>query len=160
MSVIRSWHCLNPRCNHCFEAWEPNPICPHCGNVRVQWIPGGGHVAGTAKALDAELRNLADCFKMDDINSARRDERAKPKMAPQPVAERGAPSMQFAPGFTAPLVRDSRGSPVATCLPSTTAVNFKAKVGTGVALGPGKLGMPAIGSGTAIEASHRPAKAG
>ena len=79
--------------------------------VRVQWIPGGGHIAGTAKAADAELRNLVDVFKMTDINSAQRGERAMPKLA-QPVNPgRNAPNMQFGPGFTSPIVRDAVRSP-------------------------------------------------
>jgi hypothetical protein len=99
----------------------------------VQWIPGGGHVAGTAKACDAELRNLVDVFKMADVNSAQRGERAMPKI-PQPVNPgRSQPNMQFGPGFTSPIVR----------------------VGTGIAL-PHSRSVPGVHAATAIEASHRP----
>ena len=58
--IIRSWQCLNARCKRRFEAWEPNPACPSCKCVRVDWVPGGGHIAGTAKAADAELRALLE----------------------------------------------------------------------------------------------------
>jgi hypothetical protein len=153
--VIRSWQCLNGRCSREFTSWESNPSCPACQGLRVQWIPGGGHVAGTAKACDAELRNLVDVFKMTDINSAQRGERAKPKL-PQPVNPgRSQPNMQFGPGFTSPIIRDGNGRPVATCLPSTSNVNFKARVGTGVAL-PHSRSVPGVHAATAIEASHRP----
>ena len=155
--IIRSWHCQNVRCGKEFSAWESNPTCPSCGCVRVAWVPGGGHVAGTAKAADAELRNLVDVFKMTDVNSAKRGERAMPKLPPQPVVGRDQPNMQFAPGFTAPLARDSQGRVVATCQPSTSHVNFKAKVAAGVPL-PHSRSVPGVHAATAIEASHRPSR--
>jgi hypothetical protein len=153
--IIRSWQCLNGRCLEIFDSWESNPACPDCQCLRVQWIPGGGHVAGTAKAADVELRKLVDTFKMSDVNSAQRGERAMPKLPAQPVAGRDQPNMQFAPGFTAPIVRDSSGRVVATCQPSTSHVNFKAKVGTGVPLAHSRS-VPGVHAATAIEASHRP----
>ena len=153
--VLRSWQCLNSRCNSEFTSWERNPSCSFCGCIRTQWIPGGGHIAGTAKACDAELRHLVDVFKMGDVNSAQRGERAMPKL-PQPVNPgRNAPNMQFGPGFTSPIVRDTNGRPVATCLPSTSNVNFKARVGTGTAL-PHSRSVPGVHAQTAVEASYRP----
>ena len=149
--VIRSWRCLNGRCGGEFSSWEANPECPSCRCVRVQWVPGGGHVAGSAKAADAELRTLADQFGLTDINSSRRDERAKPKLPPQPTVDRNTPSLQFAPGFTAP----AHASGAAMCVPSTSKVNFKTRVGTGSAL-PHSRSVPGVHAGTRIEASHRP----
>jgi len=148
--IIRSWQCQNSRCAQEFTAWEQYPACPGCGCVRVQWIPGGGHVQGTAKAADAELRALADCFKMTDINSAHRDERAKPKLAPQHNAGRSVPNVQFAPGFTAPINPNA-----AQCLPSTSTVNFKTRVAQGQRLAASRS-VPGVQAGTAIEASYRP----
>ena len=154
--VIRSWQCLNARCGHEFTAWESNPKCPTCKCVRVHWIPGGGHVAGTAKGCDAELRALADAFKMPDIHSSARGGYAKQgQVKHAAVAGRDQPNMQFAPGFTAPLARDSQGRVVATCQPSTSHVNFKAKVAAGVPL-PHSRSVPGVHAATAIEASHRP----
>lgn len=154
--VIRSWHCQNVRCGKEFSAWESNPTCPGCGCVRVAWVPGGGHVAGTARAADAELRNLVDVFKMTDVNSAKRGERAMPKLPPQPAhAGRNEPNINFGQGFTSPIVRDTNGRVMATCLPSTSNVNFKAKVAAGVAL-PHSRSVPGVHAATAIEASHRP----
>jgi hypothetical protein len=154
--VIRSWQCLNSRCGNEFSSWDRNPSCPSCQCIRTQWIPGGGHVAGTAKAADAELRNLVDVFKMTDVNSATRGERAMPKLpAAPPNPGRNAPNMQFGPGFTSPIVTDRNGRPMATCLPSTTNVNFKAKVATNSAL-PHSRSVPGVHSNTVIESSHRP----
>ena len=149
--IIRSWLCLNSRCSTQFEAWDANPACSKCGCVRVQWVPGGGHVAGSAKAADAELRGLADHYGLGDINSARRDERAKPKLPPQPVVDRNTPSINFGHGFTAPV----HAGGAAMCIPSTSNVNFKARVATGRAL-PSSRSVPGVHAGTTLEASHRP----
>ncbi len=151
MSVIRSWICGNARCGATFDSWEANPACSSCGCVRVNWKPGGGHIGGTAKAADKELRALADMFAMPDMNSAQRDRGAK-KVAPQPVADHSGPMMQFGPGFAAPIPRGA----TAMCVPSSQHVDFKVKASAGVALGAGKLGLPSVQSGTAIEATHRP----
>lgn len=152
--ILRSWKCLNPRCAAEFTSGDANPACSTCGCVRVQWIPGGGHVGGTAKAADAELRALADIYRMPDINSAVRGERAKPAVRQPHVDPRSAPPIQFAPGFAA-VAHPSQ----AVCVPSVHNVNFKTRLGTGVAMGPGKLGLPSVQSGTAIEARHRPTRA-
>lgn len=150
--ILRSWGCLNTRCAASFTSPEPNPSCPTCGCVRVNWIPGGGHIGGTAKAADKELQALVDIFKLPDINSAERGRGAK-KIATQPVVDKkSGPIHQFAPGF-ATVVTPGAGP---MCVPSAQNVNFKAKIGTGVALGPGRLGLPAVQSATSFDASHRP----
>jgi hypothetical protein len=155
--VIRSWACLNARCNNQFQSWDSNPECPKCRCVRVSWIPGGGHVAGTARAADADLRTLADNYGLTDLASARRGERAKPSInqPSAPVASRHD-AMQFGPGFAArPYVIDRGGRVHPVCEPSMQKVNFKTKLGAEIPLGPGKLGHAPISSNTKIEASHR-----
>lgn len=144
--VIRFWACMNARCGAQFESWEANPECPTCRCVRVQWIPGGGHVAGTAKAADAELRALADVFKMTDMNSGERGRAAK-QVAPQAVPHAG-PSRQFAPGFSAAAPPDR-----AVCVPSSSNVNFKATVGIGNKLAPSKV-FANPSTNTVFEARH------
>jgi hypothetical protein len=148
--ILRNWRCLNARCAVQFEAWANNPECSKCGCARVQWVPGGGHVAGTRQAADAELRQLADNFGMTNMNSASRDQRAKPTLQ-QPTMDRNTPNMQFAPGFTAAVHPHQ-----AMCVPSSSKVNFKAKVAANAALPAGQMGFSTVQSGTAIEASHRP----
>jgi len=147
--IIRTWRCMNGRCGKSFDAWEANPECPACRCVRVEWIPGGGHLAGTAKSCDAELRALADVFRMNDMASARRGEAAKrPPAAPDSAP---GPVHTFAPGFTAP-VNPANG---AVCVPTTSRVDFKAKVGIGNKLAPSGV-FPNVRSNTAVEATHRP----
>lgn len=150
--IIRSWLCQNMRCQQEFTAWENYPACPECGSVRTQWLPGGGHVfTEAAKTADQELKNLAASFDLTNINSARAGERAKPALHQAPTAGRNAPNMQFAPGFTAPIAANG----AAQCMPSTSRVNFKTRVGTGNALAKSRS-VPGVHSATAIEASYRP----
>lgn len=147
--ILRSWLCLNTRCRKQFDAWEANPSCVDCGCVRVQWVPGGGHVSGTAGAADAELRTLADNFGFTDMNSAERGRGAK-KIAAQAPVPRG-PAINFSPGFSTPIPHDNS----AVCVPTTSGVDFKVKPGIGRALSPNGV-FPGVSRGTAIEASHRP----
>lgn len=151
MSVIRSWACLNKRCNRAFDSWDPNPACPDCKSVRVQWTPGGGHIAGTAKSCDADLRALADCFKLENMNSASRDRGAK-IVKPQPTAKpNGGNVHTFAGGFSA-AINPAQG---AQCVPTANNFDMKVKATPGNRLGPGALGMPSVQSHTAVEATHK-----
>jgi len=149
--IIRSWQCKNTRCNCAFDSWEANPACPKCQCVRVGWIPGGGHIAGTAASCDADLRALADCFRMTDIHSSARGGYAKQGQIKHPRAADG-PVHTFAPGFSA-AVNPQQG---ATCVPTNSKVDFKVKTGTGNKFGPGALGLPGVRAGTVIEAAHKP----
>jgi hypothetical protein len=149
--IIRSWLCLNARCHRQFDSWEANPSCPACKCVRVQWVPGGGHVSGTASAADAELRKLADNFGLTNINSAERGRAAKQVATSAPSDPRSGPAMNFGNGFAA-VVDPGRG---AQCVPTANRMDFKAKVGIGHTLPPSK-DFPSIRTGTAIEAAHKP----
>lgn len=113
------------------------------------WIPGGGHVAGTAKAADAELRALADHFRLDNMNSASRDRGAKIIKAPAPASS--GPVHTFKGGFSA-AINPSAG---AQCVPTSNKIDYKVKAEPGNRLGPGALGMPGMRSHTAVEASHK-----
>ena len=150
--VIRSWACLNKRCGSAFSSWESNPACPKCKCVRVSWIPGGGHVAGTARAADAELRTLSDNFGLTNLNSAERGRQAKiipPQLA---SSNRRDAAVQFAPGFAqVPYVMDNQGKAHSICAPSMQNVNFKTKVAAGSALSPSRS-VPGVHAGTRIEA--------
>jgi hypothetical protein len=155
--ISRNWACQNARCRAEFHSYEPNPACPECRCVRVSWIPGGGHVAGTAGACDAELRKLADAYGLSDLNSAQRDQAAKPIAVQRPV-ERGTPAMNFGP-FAAQVdparSRTSENPSGAQCVPAANSVGFRAKVGIGSRLAHSRT-VPGVHSATAIEAQHRP----
>src|SRR5262249_52175073 len=152
MGVIRSWQCLNAACSVQFESWDANPTCPDCGNLRVNWIPGGGHCAGTAKGADAELRVLADAYGLSNLNSAERGRQGKVLTA-TPAHALNAPQKQFAPGFSSPIMTDAQGRPVATCLPSSAGVTHKVTASIGNRLS-GQMGTPGPEANARVEARH------
>lgn len=147
--VIRSWICGNSRCADVFDSWEPNPSCPRCKCVRVSWKPGGGHIAGVAKAADAELRALADVFRMSDMNSASRDRGAKIVPAQAPSAT--GPVHHFGSGFYAPVTPGGG----AVCVPTTNKFDVRTTVGMGAPLAHSRS-VPGVHANTRIEAVHKP----
>lgn len=156
MGVIRSWQCLNKSCGCEFQAWEANPACPDCGCVRVNWIPGGGHCAGTAKAADADLRLLADNYGLTDLNSAEEGRAAKKvRLGPEP--DRHAQPMTFAQGFSAAVdpvrARHAGNQSGAQCLPSSAGLTHKVKAGVGNRLSASRS-VPGAQANTRIEARH------
>lgn len=150
MGVLRTWHCQNSRCGKQFDAWESNPECPACHCVRVAWVPAGGHIGKAGKSADAELRALADVFRMTDMNSAEEGRAAKKVNLPQPAPTDG-PVHTFAPGFSAPVAAGAGPA----CVPTSSHVDFKVKAGVGHSLAPSKV-FPNVRNGTAVEAAHRP----
>jgi len=123
--------------------------------MRVNWVPGGGHLAGAARHGDAEFKALADVFRLDDLRSAKRGEAAKIIENPQP---KYANSVFGTPhdfgGFVA-NIDPNQGS---QCVPVVNKVNFKTTATVGRALGGGQLGVPSVQSATAIEAIHHERK--
>ena len=126
--ISRDWGCLNPRCRTAFHSFEEAPTCPSCGNVRVHWVPGGGHMlSGNTRRADQTLRGLAEKYGFTNLNSPSpsRLNRAAPK-ADHPGQERYVGQHTFAPGFTANIYSK------ASCEPSLTRNTVK---GTTVAVG-------------------------
>lgn len=103
--ILRSWQCLNRRCKSVFDHGDPNPACPKCGNVRVQWVPGGGHIGKVAPGMDRTLRGLADRFGLTNMGQrggTHAGEAAKPDLpTPRPI-DPSAPMYRPAPGFEVP----------------------------------------------------------
>jgi hypothetical protein len=151
MMISRTWMCLNRACRAQFHSYEANPACSECGCVKVQWVPGGGHIAKNG-GVDRTVRHLADVYGMSDINSPSpsRLNRAAPKVV-QPPVDVSAPPMQFAPGFTAHVSPHG-----ATCAPSTTGVHARISASPGTAL-TGSKSVPGPRANTVIVASHQPA---
>ena len=151
MGVIRTWVCC--ACGREFDSWESYPICPVCECVRVNWKPGGGHIAGVSRTGDAEFKALADAFKLDDLHSAKRGEAAKVINNPQPAYANGVFGTPHDFGGFVANIDPTKG---AQCVPVTNKINFKAKVEVGRSLGAGQLGVPSVQSHTTIDSSHRP----
>jgi|SRR5882724_11023601 len=150
VGIIRSWICENSRCAQWFDSYEPNPSCPTCQCVRVSWRPAGGHIGKAGKAGDAELRALADVFRMTDMNSAEEGRGAKKVNLPSALPS-GGPVHTFAPGFSAPVAPGAG----AMCLPTSGKVDFKVKATPGSRLAPSGV-FPGVSSHTAVEARHKP----
>ena len=155
--ILRSFICENLRCNAWFDSWASNPACPTCKCVRVSWRPAGGHIGSGAKAADAELRTLADMFKMPDMNSADRGRAAKKVNLP-PAPDSGMPAMKFGGGFAAVVdparARSNENPSGAQCVPTANNINYKVKAGPGSQLAPNKS-YPGLRSNTVIEATHK-----
>jgi hypothetical protein len=153
MSLLsRSWQCLNRACGKEFHSYEHgNPPCPSCGCVRVNWTPGGGHIANMAPRADRTLRELADAYGMTNMNSPShsRVNRAMPRLE-QPRAD--TQPVHFAPGFSAPM--SLRG---ATCVPSTAPVNLRGSVRVGMPFDHSAT-IPGPGANAVVVARHREGK--
>lgn len=148
--IIRTWRCLNARCTRSFDAWEPNPTCPSCQCVRVEWQPAGGHIGGAAKGAEKELRELADIFRMTDMNSAEEGRAAKKVNLPPATPANGGNVHTFAGGFSA-AVNPSAG---AQCVPTANKIDYKVKATPGNQLMPNGS-FPGIRSNTAVEAAYK-----
>lgn len=147
--IIRTWHCLNSACGKTFDSWEPNPLCPACKCVRVGWVPNGGYIKGAAtKTGDAELRALADVFRMGDMNSAQAGQAAKKVSLPPPA--QGGAVHTFANGFSA-AINPAAG---AQCVPTSNKVDFKVGAKLGERLSPNSS-FPGMSSNTVIEGIHK-----
>jgi hypothetical protein len=118
--ISRDWICLNQKCRSSFHSFDQAPHCPQCGNVRVHWVPGGGHIAKVSGGYDRTLNALAALYGMTNLNSPSpsRLNRAAPR-ADHPGSERYRGQHTFAPGFTANIYSK------ASCEPSLNQPNIK-----------------------------------
>ena len=156
MGILRTWQCHNRRCGNTFDSWDDYPSCPGCKNVKVSWVPGGGHVMGVAPQADADIRSLADTFGLSDLTSTRHGQkggRAKPPL-PATTAPAGGNAMAFG-GFVTPqpYALGSDGQVHATCMPAANRVDYKVKAAPGTQLPASKI-YPRPQSNTVIEARH------
>ena len=153
--ILRTWQCHNGRCGKRFDSWDAHPECPKCKNVKVSWVPGGGHIMGTAPKADADIRSLADTFGLNDITSTRHGQkggRAKPPLPPTTAPNTGAMAIG---GFVTPqpFAIGSDGQVHATCMPASNRVDYKVKTVPGSML-PASQNYPRPQTNTVIEARH------
>jgi len=150
--ISRDWYCM--ACGHEFHSYEKaNPPCPSCGCVRVNWVPGGGHIGAVAPRMDARLRSIADQHNMTNLNSPSpsRLNRAAPRID-VPAVSPDLGVVNFGPGFSAPV---SRNGPI--CVPSSAPVDIRGKVAIGVSRD-ASASIPGPKANAIVEARHRPAK--
>lgn len=127
--ISRDWICLNRSCGQTFHSYDNSPACPGCGNVRVSWVPGGGHIVGErTKHNDRTVRGLAEAYGFTDLNSpspSRLNRSAPRHWVP---VDQSMGTKHFAPGFSAPIRAD--GAP--SCTTSETAVRGSRIVGQAI----------------------------
>jgi hypothetical protein len=153
--ILRTWQCHNPRCGKVFDSWDAYPSCPGCKNVKVSWVPGGGHVMGVAPQVDADVRSLAERYGLSDLTPTRHGEkggRAKPPLPAMKAPSNGA--MNFG-GFVSPqpYAISNDGQVHATCMPAANRIDYKVKATPGTAVPPSKI-YPRPQVNTVIEARH------
>ena len=134
--ISRDWRCLNPRCGTVFHSFEKaNPPCPTCGCVRVDWVPGGGHIMDMAPRVDKRLRTIADQQNMTNLNSVShsRASRAAPILnkPPPPGNPEFGNRAYGGTGLSAPLSRQYDPLGDIYCVPSASAVSVGGKVAIG-----------------------------
>ena len=155
--LSRDWHCLNRTCGKQFHSYaRGNPECPHCGCVRVSWVPGGGHIGKSSPGIDRTLNVLAADYGLTNLNSPSpsRTNNAMPRRStPRNANLLGV--KQWAPGFSSPVYD------TASCDVSTSAVNVR-----GVQI-PGRrferspnMVSPGLGDNlmTQVQGVHRPGR--
>jgi hypothetical protein len=150
--ISRDWRCLNPECGNEFHSMDDaNPPCPECGCVRVDWIPGGGHLMKRAPSLDRTIRGIADQHGLTNLNSPShsRLNRAMPKAYAPPINPE-AGLMSFGPGFSAPI---SLQGPV--CVPTATPAQVRGSVQIGQRRS-ASTSVPGPSANAIVEARHRP----
>lgn len=144
--ISRDWRCANGHEFHSYE--KANPDCPVCGNCRVEWVPGGGHIGKLAPRADATLRSLAASYGLTNLNSPSpsRLNRAMPaQQAPSSAGSIGV--KQWAPGFASEVFQTSH------CAPSTAPMDLKGFKPVGVPMMQGgDMGY----KGVTPVARHRP----
>jgi hypothetical protein len=126
--ISRDWQCLNRACAHVFHSYEPaNPPCPSCGCMRVQWVPGGGHIMSVAPRMDARIRSIADQSGKTNLNSPSpsRLNRAAPKVETPPLT----PEMGQKHWGMGIFSEFSAHGPV--CVPASNPVHVGGKVAVG-----------------------------
>lgn len=139
---------MNRGCGKQFHSYENNPECPHCGCVRVSWVPGGGHIGKVAPTADSILRTLAADAGLTNLNSPSpsRLNRAMPQ-AKQPSQQGTLGVKHWAPGFSSEVYHSPH------CAPSLSPPNLKGFLPVGKV-------MPKGGDmryrGTTPQARHRP----
>lgn len=151
--VSRDWICLNGRCGHVFHSYEPAPACPACGNIRVDWIPGGGHIGKVAPRMDRTLRTLADDFGRTNFNSpspSRLNRAAERANHPHPSTAWGQKT--FGAGFHSNVYREKAACEV---VPAPAHPPVRPIVGSPFTAIPADK-RPSFAQETVVHAAHRP----
>jgi len=156
--IIRTYSCLNRRCQFEFDADSDFPPCPRCRGLRVKWIPRGfGIVSDRTTQIDGTAANLAANAGLTNFHTPARGRAAvRPAQAAlmPSVPQAGAPmTFEPMPGWRITMPDSAlQGRGHSVCM--TTGVTAKVKVDPNQ--GPLKADPRVDLRGmTKIEASHR-----
>jgi len=146
--ILRTWGCQNAECVAVFTSGERYPACPHCGCIRVSWVPAQVNIhSGSTKQADTTLRDLCAAYGLTDINSPSPSRQLQAKKLATGAG--GGAAMTFQ-GFTA-TVDPAAG---AQCVPTSNHIEHKVRPGIGAPF-TGQFGAPGIASNTEVVATHR-----
>ena len=158
--IIRTYSCLNRRCQATWDSELDHPPCPHCRGLRVQWVPRGfGIVSDRTTAIDKTAASLASDYGMTNFASPQAGKAAirRAPDQPRPLAAGAPMSFEPSPGWRIALPDSAlQGQGHAVCM--TTGVTAKVKVDPNS--GPLKesnpqMSMRAMRAATRIEGSHK-----
>jgi hypothetical protein len=157
--IIRSYSCLNRRCQYQFDADADHPPCPRCQGLRVQWVPRPINInSGRSAAIDKTARELAADFGMSDF---RTPELGKSAVRRAPALESTFPkttNMTFEPqpGWRINIPESAlQGGGHAVCAPTGVTAKIRVDPNQGALKADPRVDMRSV---TRIEASHRGSK--
>jgi hypothetical protein len=150
--IIRTYSCLNRRCQVTFDSELDHPPCPHCLGLRVQWIPRGfGIKSDRTTQIDKTAKNLAGDFGMSNFRTPQAGQSAS-KGPPQPTAT-GRNVFEPQPGWRISLPDSAlQGGGHAVCAPTGVTAKIKVDPNQGALKADPRIDMRSV---TRIEASHR-----
>ena len=160
--IIRSYSCLNRRCQLTFDSELDHPPCPNCRGLRVQWVPRGfGIKSDRTTQIDKTARELAADFGMTNFRTPAPGQSAiAPR--PQPTATFKSPGknernvFEPMPGWRISLPDDAlQGAGHAVCAPTGVTAKIRVDPNQGALKADPRVDMRSV---TRIEASHRGSK--
>jgi hypothetical protein len=154
--IIRTYSCLNRRCQGQFDSEGDHPPCPYCRGLRVQWVPRGfGIKSDRTTQIDKTSRELAADFGLTNMRSPQAGQAAIGTPRSENFKTRNVFEPQ--PGWRITLPDSAlTGTGHAVCAP--TGVTAKVKVdpnGGPLKESNPQMSMARMRAATRIEGSHR-----
>lgn len=151
--IIRTYACLNRRCQHQFDSEGDFPPCPRCRGLRVQWVPRPVNInSARTAAIDATARALAADHGLTNFNTP---QAGRPAVQPTQNPA-GANIFEPQKGWRIAIPDAAlQGAGAAVCAP--TGVTAKVRVDPnagGLKENPG-YGIDRMRAVTQVEGTHR-----
>ena len=151
--IIRTYSCLNRRCQATWDSELDHPPCPHCRGLRVQWVPRGfGIKTDRTSQIDKTAASLASDYGMTNFHSPELGKAAVRRAFPKTTNMTFEPS----PGWRIDIPDSAlQGSGHAVCAPTGVTAKIKVDPNSGPLKADPRVDMRSI---TRIEGSHRGSK--